>query len=160
MSWEAISAIADTVGVLLIVASLAYVAKQLRQNNSMMRVSAAAQRLERDYDIVLPVVEHREFAEKWIQGGNRFDDLDEVDQQRVLFFERRAIVLWHHMYQLRIQGLLPDANWYEQTWIIQNIGRRQAVRRAWEIFRHSFETPFQEFVDDQFDTGDRNLSES
>ena len=160
MNWDAISAIAETVGVLLVVASLVYVARQLGQNTSMMRVSAAGERLERDYELVLPIIESKEFAEVWVKGDHEFNDLDDADKQRLLFFERRAINLWHHMYQLRMQSLLPDVNWHEQTWVIQNIGRRQAIREAWRLFRGGFETPFQEFVDSQFVIGDDNQSVS
>lgn len=158
MNWSAISAVADIVGLVLVVASLAYVAKQLGQNTSMMRVSAAAERLERDYDLVLPILESREFAEVWMKGDRDFDALDDTNQQRLLFFERRALTLWHHMYQLRMQNLLPDANWYEQKWVIQNIGRRRAVREAWRVFGGGFEPSFQEFVDGQFRIGDEQRS--
>ena len=96
----------------------------------MMRVSAAAERLQRDYELVSPIIENKEFAEVWARGEDDFDALDDADQKRLLFFERRAIALWHHMYQLRMQGLLPDANWDEQTWVIQNIGRRPGNSRS------------------------------
>ncbi len=49
-----------------------------------------------------------------------------------------------------MQDLLPDANWHNQSWIIQNIGRRQAIREAWSLFKDGYETPFQEYVDNQF----------
>ena len=160
MNWEAISAIAEIVGVLLIVGSMIYVARQLRQTNTMMRVNAASERLERDYEIVLPVIENGEFAEIWLKGQDDFSSLRPVDQQRLLFFERRAIMLWHHAYQLRHQSLLPDANWTEQMWVIRNIGSREAIREAWVQFKDGFEGPFQEFIDEQFSIADRNLSGS
>lgn len=158
MNWEAIAAMAEISGVLLVVASLAYVARQIGQNTAMMRVNAATQRLERDYELVLPVIESREFAEIWRQGDHDFDSIDPVDQQRLLFFERRAIVLWHHMHHLRIQGLLPESHWHEQLWIIQNLGRRQALRVAWDVFKDSFEATFQEFVEIQFRIGESNAT--
>jgi hypothetical protein len=37
MNWDAISAIAETTGVLLVIASLFYIAAQLRQNSSLLR---------------------------------------------------------------------------------------------------------------------------
>ena len=160
MNWEAVSAIAEIVGVLLVVASLVYLARQLGQNTAMMRVSAAGERLERDYELVLPLIENREFAEVWAKGDCEFDSLDAADQQRLLFFERRAITLWHHMYQLRMQDLLPDANWYENEWVIQNIGRRQAIREAWRVFGSAFEKSFHEYIDGQFELGDNSRSES
>ncbi len=154
MNWDAISAISEFVGVALIVASMIYVARQLRQTNTMMRNNAASERLERDYEIVAPLIASGELAEIWLKGENEFESLRPADQQRLLFFERRAIMLWHHQYQLRHQGLMPDANWHETLWIIQMIGRRQACRKAWEIFRDGFELGFQEFIDEHFSIAD------
>jgi hypothetical protein len=150
MNWDAVSAIAEIIGVLLIVASLAYVARQLSQNTAIMRASAASERVERDYELVLPLIESREFAEIWIKGDQDFGALHEADQQRLLFFERRAITLWHHMFQLREQNLLADSSWDEQVWVIRNIGRRQAVREAWRLFKGAYEPSFTEFVDGEF----------
>jgi hypothetical protein len=156
VSWEAISALAEIIGVALIVGSMIYVARQLHQTNTMMRVNAASERLERDYDIVEPVIQDGELAEIWLKGHDDFASPNAADRQRLLFFERRAIMLWHHAYQLRNQSLLPDANWIEQTWVIQNIGRQQAIREAWRIYRGGFELPFQEFLDEQLSFADRN----
>ena len=160
MTFEQYAWLGEIIAAIAVIASLFYVARQLGQNTAMMRVSAASERMERDYELVLPVLENREFAEIWMKGGENFDDLDDVDQQRLLFFERRAIILWHHIYQLRQQGLCPDANWQEQVWVIQSIGRRQAVRVAWNRYKGAFETPFQEFVINEFALADAETSES
>ncbi len=159
MNWDAISAIAEISGALVVVASLVYVGRQIGQNTAMMRVSAASETMERDYDLVLPLIESNEVTEIWLKGDHRLDDLSEADRQRLLFFERRALTLWHHNYQLRKQGLFPDAMWHNQNWIIQNIGRRQAIREAWSLFQGSHETSFQEYIYSQFLIADSDSSE-
>ena len=159
MNWDAISAIAERIGVVLIVGSMIYVARQLSQTNTMMRVNAASERLERDYDIVEPIIESRELAEIWLKGGSEYESLGPADQQRLLFLERRAIMLWHHQYLLRQQGLMPDASWYETVWIIKTLGRRQVIREAWRIFGEGFETEFQEFINELFAAADGENAE-
>jgi hypothetical protein len=145
----------EFVGAIAVVVTLIYLAMQIRQNTNALRMNAASERLERDYEIVLPLIEDRQFAEIWLKGGDQLQELDAVDQQRVFFFERRAITLWNHIYQLRNQGLLPDHSWHEQIWIMQNIGRRQAIRGAWHLYKGSYEADFQAFLEEQFQTGDQ-----
>ena len=157
MTMEQYAYLGEIIAAVAVIASLVYVAKQLGQNTAIMRVTASSERLERDYDIVAPLIENRELAEIWMKGGQEFDALDDVDKQRLLFFERRAIMLWNHTYQLRKQHLLPDAIWQENLWIIQNIGRREAVREAWSMFRSAFDPSFQKFVEDQFAIGEGRL---
>lgn len=76
MNWEILTLVIEVLGLFLIVASLTYVARQLSQNTSMMRVAAAGERLERDFDLVLPIIEDKEFAEIWVRGNVDFDGLD------------------------------------------------------------------------------------
>lgn len=155
MDWGAISAIAQLVGIPVVVASLVYVARQLSQNTQMMRVAASSQWVDRDFEIVVPIIENREFAEVWAKGADEFDSLADVDKQRLLFFERRALLLWHHMYHMYLQNILPRANWNEQLWVIQNVGRRQAIRQAWGVYQSAFEPSFRNFIDEQFASSDR-----
>ena len=160
MNWDAISAIAEILGAVVVVASLVYVGRQVGQNTAMMRVAASSEAMERDFDLVTPAIESNELMEIWLKGHDRFDELSDVEKQRLLFFERRAVTLWHHNFQLRRQGLLPDANWYNQNWIIQVIGRRQSIREAWRLFKDGHEIPFQEYVNEQFRIADNAMKES
>ena len=154
MTVEQFANFAEIIGVILVIASLVYVAQQLRQNTAMMRVGASNERVKRDFDIVANLLDSRDLAEVWVNGGTQFDALDEVDQQRAIFFEYRAIVLWHHVFELRQQKLTSDADWHWNEWVIQNIGRRQAVREAWQVFKNSYAKPFQDYIDRQFAIAD------
>lgn len=154
MTLEQYAYLGEIFAALSVVASLIYVARQLAQNTAMMRVAASSEGVERDSEIVAPIIQSQELAEVWMKGETEFSSLEPADQTRLMLLERGAIVLWHHRFQLRRQHLVPDASWHEQTWIIQNIGRRQAVREAWRAFRGAYEPAFQEFMDGQFAIAD------
>lgn len=154
MDWSAVSAIAQLVGIPVVVASLIYVAKQVAQNTRMMRINAAAHRLDQDFEIIAPLIQSESFSNIWIRGDTEFDALSPTEQMRLLFFERRAINSWYHMHQMRVQGILPDAAWAQQSWDIRNVGKRQAIRAAWETFKPSFDRKFQEYMENEFAHGD------
>lgn len=80
--------------------------------------------------------------------------LDEVDQQRLVFFERRAIVHWNHRFERRRRAQLPDDDWRELVWLIRAMSRNQGLKAAWDMFRDSFSPPFRELVDAQFAAAD------
>ena len=150
------AAIAEIIASLGVIISLVYVARQLKQNTHMMQVSASSERVERDYNIVDPLLFSKEMAEVWNKGDHQFDELDDADKTRILFFERRALVLWHHLYNLRKRHLITEADWEVQAWVISNIGRRQAVRKAWELYKGGFNQEFQDYVEQQFAGSDRD----
>ncbi len=158
MTLEQLAYVAEIVAAIAVIASLIYFARQLHQTNAMMRVSASNSRVEREYDILNDVIANRDIAEIWCKGDTSFDSLDEVDQQRLIFFERRAIVLWHHIFSLRQQDLYSDDDWHWNEWVIQNIGRRQAIREAWNQFKDSYQEPFREYIDEQFRIADEDNS--
>ena len=58
------------------------------------------------------------------------------------------------MFGMRQQDLVPESDWIEMKWIIQNIGRRQSIREAWKVFKDSFQAPFQVFIEEQFAIAD------
>ena len=154
MTLEQYAYLGDIAAAVGVIVSLLYVARQIGQSTEMMRAAASSGRVERDYQIVGPIIENREIAVMWEKADKDFAGLDTVDQIRMLFFERKAIGLWYHDFQLHERGLLPDSDWHEHVWIIQNIGRRQAIRAAWQTFRGAYEPAFQEFMDRQFAIGD------
>ena len=149
MTLEQYAYFAEIIGVILVIASLIYVAQQLRQNNEMARVAAAGLQVQRDFDITESIIVNRELMEVWLKGDSQFDSLDDADKQRLVFFERRAIVWWHHTYQLRKRGLLQDPEWQSQVGIIRAVAGRQAVRESWGIFRDGFEKSFRDFMDEK-----------
>ena len=154
MTLETYAYLGEIIAAVAVIASLIYVARQLGQTTAMMRVGAASERVQRDFEIVSSVIESREVADLWVKGGSQFDRLDEVDKQRLILFERRAITLWHHVFLLRQQSLYTDADWNENEWIIDHFGRRRALREAWRLFRDAYEKPFQEYIDGRFAIAD------
>ena len=153
MTLEQFAYLGEVVASVAVVASLLYVARQIGQNTDQMRINASSERINRDFDITGMLAGNRELAGVWMKGDSELASLADVDRVRLMFFERRAITHWHNMFGLRQRHLLPNADWHELTWIIQNIGRREAVREAWKMFRDGL-APFREFLDGQFSIAD------
>ena len=155
MSLELISIIVESLSALAVIVTLVYVAKQIAQNTEMMKTNASNERVQRDFDIASSIIENKDFSKIWLQSHKDFDHLDKVDKNRVIFFERRAIIHWDSMYKMRMKGLLPDSNWKELKWLIQNLGMNQGLRTSWDIFKNSFESGFQIFMEEQFTAVDK-----
>ena len=138
--------LAEIVGVGLVVASLVYVGRQLKQNTEIMRQNAAGYYLGLQERLCGEVANNRELAEYWVKGESEFDSLDEVDRQRMMLFEWRAFTGWNQLFQLRQDGLVPDSQWHELLWSVKNFGRRQSAAESWVVFKGAFGKPFQDFV--------------
>jgi hypothetical protein len=83
--------VAEIIGVGLVVASLVYVGRQLKQNSEIMRQNAAGYYIGLQGRLCGEVANNRELAEYWFKGAGQFGSLDEVERQRVMLFEWQAI---------------------------------------------------------------------
>ncbi len=150
INWAAVQGVAEVMGLVFVVGSLIFVGFQVRQNTAIMRVNASQAWTDFNFRLSGSIVEDREVAERWTSGGSNFDDLDEVDRNRLLFFEWRAIEAWHHLFEVHEQGMLPKSQWHKLVWIIENLGQRESIRASWQQFRGAYDENFQKFVTSHF----------
>ena len=141
------AAVAEIIASIAVIASLIYVARQLRQNTEVFLSESANSLVQQTLRMGGDVATSREVAEYWVKAGDNFDALDEVDKQRAIMFEYRAIQAWAHWYRLRKRGLFPDEQWNELVWFIENLGgRRQVVRETWKLFKPGYPEDLQRFL--------------
>ncbi len=154
MILEQYSLLAEIIAAIAVVASLVYVARQLQQNTEAVRADSANTLLQLTVRMAGDVAVSREVGEYWVKAGEDFGSLDRVDQQRAILFEYRAIQGWSHFYRLREQGMMPDEQWQELVWFIENLGgRRQVIREAWKLFKEAYPKPFQDFLSPYLENG-------
>ena len=146
MTLEQYAYLGEIIAAIAVIASLVYVAREVRQNTNMMRVNNADNFVDFNISLTNPVATSREFGELWAKGWTDFASLDAVDRQRLVVFEWSAISGWHNWFNLRQQSLISDSQWTELTGIFRNLGQRQSIREAWKTFRDIYDKSFQEFM--------------
>ncbi len=143
-----LGAIGEMVGGAAVLVTLVYLALQVRNGNDIARDGASRHWTDFNFAMAAGVVNDRELAEVWLRGGADFQSLDPVDQQRMVFFEWRAIELWHHTFHQRGRGILSDDQWAKVEAIFQGpIGKRESIHEAWRTFRSTYDQAFQELMD-------------
>ena len=146
MSLQDYAYLAETLGPILIIASLIYVGRQLHQNTLQMKVGVTSERLQVFIQFWHRIAHDREFAALWHKGGDEYSDLDPIDQLRLQSFETSGLMVWSHLFELREANLLPDNQWREQLEDIQAVAKREAMRKAWASNQHRFSESFQKFL--------------
>ena len=148
MNLEQVYFITQILASFAVVASLLYLARQVHQNTRIMQINAAAERVQRDHEIVDPIIRSREIAELHHKGNQDFAGMDAVDQTRSMLFDHRAQLHWQNMFEMYQEGLLKEENWREVEWVIRYVMRRQSSRHTWQMFRPSFDPAFCTFMDE------------
>jgi len=82
MNWETLSIIGQLIGTIVVVVTLFYIAKQIKLNNTMNRISGTMAIADSAREIHFVISGSRETGELFYKGNIDPESLDEVDRYR------------------------------------------------------------------------------
>ncbi|MGB5211621.1 MAG: hypothetical protein WBP60_13965 [Gammaproteobacteria bacterium] len=91
MNWEAVSAISEVIGVLLVVVSLAYLAIQVRQSNEMALAESERELLENWANAVAGLTKDDRTTDIFLRGLDDFESLSNLEKTRFSVIVQRLI---------------------------------------------------------------------
>jgi len=113
MNWDAIGAIAESVGALGVIVSLIYLALQVRQNTKQVRLSRVQETSSTLQD-GFAVLYHPGNPQIWYKGHYNPDELDEQDAHTFRLFMERALYNLQNVVYQHEHGLI-DEDVFEST---------------------------------------------
>lgn len=147
MTLQDIGSLGELIAAVATIGTLWYLARQIRQSSQLVRHTQSLEFVRWRTDLLAPLVNDRGTTELWLKGEEHFRELDDADRQRLVFFEWRAISGWSHYFHMHRQGLVEPHQWQELQGNFSRIGRRQAMRAAWQQVRDGYEADFRAFLD-------------
>ncbi len=153
MSWEAAGAIGEIVGALAVVATLAYLATQIRQSNRSARIAARLETTRQYTDFIDGLLVNPGLAQVFRRGsaGEALDDSDEEIFRRLM-----SKCFWYfsaHHFQYS-QDALTETDWHQSRMLIARISSRPGVKAWWGENKADFSPQFVAFMDSEiFDAG-------
>ncbi len=143
MNWEAIGAVGELVGAAGVIATLGYLAFQIRQNTRQMQASAANASAIALRDARRSVYESAEVTEIWLKGMSHPDELSENDFYRFRILMQNAIdSIWDIHSQTKMTDLSTEI-WNSQgVTVVERIVASPGGRRIWTQFRNSYPSEF------------------
>ncbi len=147
MNLEQFSYVGDLVAAVGVIVSLVYLARQVRGNTEAMRANSESMWSNFNLTLAAGVALDREAAEWWVTGADRFDQLDEIDQQRHVLWEYTVFQFWWALYKARQRGQVDDDQWGVTMRTVSMFGQRQAIRAAWQRFGELFPGDFRDLLE-------------
>lgn len=125
--------LAEIIGAVVIVISLIYVGRELKENTAAIQASSLQSITNASSTSMLAVVENGEFAEIRLQGDRDPSQLSDVERLRYILYQRQ---MWLHFQNVWTQwqlGVLSDEVWagYEQV-ICGDLVETQARKNWWK----------------------------
>ena len=116
MSIQDLGSIAELIGAIATVATLIYLAIQVRDNTRSNQLSSIQYMLDGARDrIISPNIVHSDVANIMSQGLTSLDGLDAVDKVRFLWMLTEHVLQLQNVLNLRREKMLSEADY--QTWL-------------------------------------------
>lgn len=144
MNWEAIGAVGEIMGAIAVVATLFYLASQIRQNTNALKADSRRAALEGGHTVLFSMVQHPELVADIIKP-EALDDEERIRLSAYLFATlRNGEFAWGQ----HRGGAIDNEQWATEANVIRFVFDSQRTRDWWKrIGRDTFGAEFAEFVD-------------
>ena len=154
MNWEALGAIAELVGAVAVIASLIYLAIQVRVNTESVRQSTRAQLAqtsfasdERAQKYVLALLQDESVA-ALLSRGNAGEQLTELEALRYGEWVSTLITTHLTFFLANRDSLLSGEQWHFWKHRYRRLLERPGFRKVWSEIRDGFDPVFRDYFDD------------
>jgi hypothetical protein len=143
MSWDALAAIAEALGAVAVLASLVYLATQVRQNTQMMKSSIRQQLTATSQDVIFKGID---LASVVAKAANR-ETLTAAEQIQLNQLHRAALRGLEDFAYQNQHGLLDPSEWAARLESARDLMSMPQMRRNWRANRQQYSENLQKVID-------------
>lgn len=147
MNWEAIGAVSELIGAAAVLASLLYLANQIRQSTEVARSVARQGIAETAIAEASSVVDHGDLAElmyRELSGG----ELEAHENYRLQLFAFRSLRLYENAHYQHRAGMLDADEWAAFRYNLSLLFELSMYDRFWPGHERQFTPVFRELVEE------------
>ena len=148
MNWDAIGAIAELLGALAVLITVAFLAVQMRQNTRALRSESINNASMSTQNWYLQLGTNLQGVEIWLKGVQTPDECSQSEYAQFVS-QLQAMLLSHQAtFRLGMHGVLDTDIRESINKILLNLKGQPGFRRFWSERGDQFDTPFRLFVDE------------
>jgi hypothetical protein len=147
MDWDALGAIAELVGAVGVIASLFYVASQIRRNSSALEAATNQAVSDSTQQRLLAPAQSPDLAAAIANAQGDYDGLTPAPRIQLAFFSRATFRGIQNAFFQHRQGLLSEIAWRDYEAIIRLNLKRPDIPEWWPTERDTYDQEFAEYVD-------------
>jgi hypothetical protein len=159
VDWDAIGAIAETIGAVGVIASLLYLASQVGASARASDVQAKLESTGLLNRFIDPLIDNPELNDIFMRGIVDLELLTKEEYLRFSNMSLKAFWFFSAAYFQFKKGTITEDDFYEHKMVMHYWLRGKGCRSWWEKFgRESVSPSFRKFIDDEIrkmDAGDQ-----
>lgn len=147
IDWNVVGAVAEALGALGVIGSLAYLGSQIRQNTQSNRIAARQNTTDQFVQFTRDLAGDPELA-RVFEEGRRGDTLDEADRRRFHYLNRQLCFNFSAQWSQREMGAISEDDWHESLVLMRHTWLAQPGSRAWWEANQAGASPgFRRFIE-------------
>lgn len=148
MTLESISQFVGVIANIAVIASLIFVALQVRMGVKMLRDAAIRNHNEKHQSISRAMFENPQLAELWARGSkDGIAGLTDAERAQFVNFYMYVLRVWEELYHQQRGGMMDNALWAANVRILRDTYPLRGAMDAWKVRRHLFTEEFQDFYE-------------
>ena len=148
MMLEALGNLGDFIGGLAVIATLLYLATQVRQNTQLLRANALATGSEARLSFNHLLGTDPAAARVYQLGLEDFGSLSEAEQRQFLHLLRAGFGSYQHAFQQYEGGLIDEAAWHQDRTAAAGLLSLPHIQAWWEHRKSAFVEKFAQAIDE------------
>ena len=144
MNWQAIGTASDVLAATGVIASLLYLAAQVRTSSRIARQDAARSVLAKLNAVVDSITRDATLADLWVRGTHRFAELTAAERVRISTFLLQLFRVYEELLSYDESGV--DWDWGGFRTQVAEVARMPGVVDWWGQRQHWFSQRFQDEV--------------
>lgn len=148
MNWDMVTALAAIIGMIAVVASLLYVARQVKEATRLRRIESYHTALGEAESFPRLLAQDQTGADIWWRASKGLDAL--TDAERVRYFGMLGVLFrsWDRAFHYRSEGEAKDWRAEVMTKNMTDLTMSRGVQEYWALRKRWYTTEFQRWVDD------------
>lgn len=155
MNWDAVGAIAELLGAIGVIISLAYLATQIRHSAAQTAEHSRALRIAAIDSVAAsfsrfrdPLIRDPELAELWTRGTQSYEDLNDIERVRLGRLLQELFFAHQNTYSRYVEGASTEASWLDHRQAIAANLRQPGIQTWWAETRSIYADDFEEIVEE------------
>ncbi len=145
MNWEAIGAVGEIVGAIAVVATIIYLAFQMRQNTTAIQLNTAHSVTEELQEMFSLLASDQSLSEIFVQAAQG-TDLSGSDRVRYYTFMHNFVRVYENAFLQNRPNVVDEAHWAGMTRMMIDVSAMPAFSLYWADRMHWFSEDFQQHI--------------
>jgi len=155
MNWDALGAISEAMGAAGVIASLIYLATQIRGQNRESRIAASREVTNAFRESVSTMQDAQRANVVW-KGMQDLDSLSPPEKLQINAMAQQYLRVWEQAHYQHTEGRLEPESWEAINNQFMDFMALEVISSVWKIRRNAFRKSFREYVE-SLDVGDYRL---